>query len=540
MIKLTAQAVTVDAAPGDTPTRTITGIAVPYGETATVNDGTRVRFEAGSLPVDGKAPKLFMYHDSTQPVGLVTARQDTDAGMLFSARISGTAAGDEALTLALDGVLDAVSVGVNPTRFSYDDEGTMIVAEAEWLELSLVPIGAFAGAEIVEVYASAENTVLASATEPGTTEPTPTEVEETEQVDTTPETENTIEAAAIPTAPIPAQPKRQFAMPSPGEYMAAFHIGGDTFRRVNEAYVEAAKSKQTALQAAAGDVLTTDTPGLLPVPVLGPVFENLNQSTRPVVAAVGARAMPDGGSQKTFIRPTWTTHTSVGAQANELTAVSATTPVIASNTISKTTIAGQVTLSVQDIDFTSPASLDIILNDLVGQYFRETDNFIADKMVADAGVSGVTWTFAATDPTDLLDALYDVAESQLTATNFLPDHLFVSPDVWKKLSSQLDGDNRPVFPYVAAAGLMGINGFGTQNITTTSGMNPFGLNLVVDNQFASGTMILAQGRAIEFYEQVRGIQSVEQPSLLGRTFSYYGYVAGFIANTTLVSKIAVA
>ena len=540
MIKLTAQAVTVDAAPGDTPTRTITGIAVPYGETATVNDGTRVRFEAGSLPVDGKAPKLFMYHDSTQPVGLVTARQDTDAGMLFSARISGTAAGDEALTLALDGVLDAVSVGVNPTRFSYDDEGTMIVFEAEWLELSLVPIGAFAGAEIVEVYASAENTVLASATEPGTTEPTPTEVEETVQVDTTPETENTIEAAAIPTAPIPAQPKRQFAMPSPGEYMAAFHIGGDTFRRVNEAYVEAAKSKQTALQAAAGDVLTTDTPGLLPVPVLGPVFENLNQSTRPVVAAVGARAMPDGGSQKTFIRPTWTTHTSVGAQANELTAVSATTPVIASNTISKTTIAGQVTLSVQDIDFTSPASLDIILNDLVGQYFRETDNFIADKMVADAGVSGVTWTFAATDPTDLLDSLYDVAESQLTATNFLPDHLFVSPDVWKKLSSQLDGDNRPVFPYVAAAGLMGINGFGTQNITTTSGMNPFGLNLVVDNQFASGTMILAQGRAIEFYEQVRGIQSVEQPSLLGRTFSYYGYVAGFIANTTLVSKIAVA
>jgi hypothetical protein len=482
-----------------------------------------------------------MYHDSTQPVGLVTARQDTDAGMLFSARISGTAAGDEALTLALDGVLDAVSVGVNPTRFSYDDEGTMIVAAAEWLELSLVPIGAFSGAEIVEVYASSETeNVLASATEPGTTETTPTQVEETVQVDTTPETENTIEAAAIPTAPIPAQPKRQFAMPSPGEYMAAFHIGGDTFRRVNEAYVEAAKSKQTALQAAAGDVLTTDTPGLLPVPVLGNVFENLNQSTRPVVAAVGARAMPDGGSQKTFIRPTWTTHTSVGAQANELTAVSATTPVIASNTISKTTIAGQVTLSVQDIDFTSPASLDIILNDLVGQYFRETDNFIADKMVADAGVSGVTWTFAATDPTDLLDSLYDVAESQLTATNFLPDHLFVSPDVWKKLSSQLDGDNRPVFPYVAAAGLMGINGFGTQNITTTSGMNPFGLNLVVDNQFASGTMILAQGRAIEFYEQVRGIQSVEQPSLLGRTFSYYGYVAGFIANTTLVSKIAVA
>ena len=67
MIKLNAQAVTIDAAAGDNPTRTITGVAVPYGETAIVSDGTAVRFEKGALPVEGKAPKLFMYHDSSQP-----------------------------------------------------------------------------------------------------------------------------------------------------------------------------------------------------------------------------------------------------------------------------------------------------------------------------------------------------------------------------------------------------------------------------------------------------------------------------------------
>jgi hypothetical protein len=135
MIRFTAHNVTVDAAAGDTPSRTITGIAVPYGETATVSDGTRVRFEQGSLPVEGKAPKLFMYHQADMPVGLVTERVDSEAGMLFSAKISATAAGDEALTLALDGVLDSVSVGVNPTAFTYDDDGTMIVSKAEWLEL---------------------------------------------------------------------------------------------------------------------------------------------------------------------------------------------------------------------------------------------------------------------------------------------------------------------------------------------------------------------------------------------------------------------
>jgi HK97 family phage prohead protease len=528
MIKLNAQAVTIDAAAGDTQTRTITGVAVPYGETATVSDGTQVRFEQGALPVEGKAPKLFMYHDSSMPVGLVTERVDTEEGMMFSARISATVAGDEALTLALDGVLDSVSVGVNPTKFSYDDEGTMIVTEAEWLELSLVPIPAFAGAVIEKV--------LASAQEPDT-EPTSTEVEETETVDAV-QPEAVVEAAT-PTAPIPAAPKRNFGMPTAGEYLAAYHIGGDTWRNVNAAATEAMKSRQTALQAAAGDVLTTDTPGLLPVPVLGPVFDDLNY-IRPVVAAVGARAMPDGGQSKTWIRPTWTTHTSVASQGTELGAVSATTPVIASNVISKTTLAGQVTLSVQDIDFTSPAALEIILRDLAGQYMLQSDNVAADAIVAGATASGSTWTVTAGDPSSLIAAIYDSATNVLSATNFLPDHIFVSPDVWKELGSQLDDDNRPVFPYTGAAGLMGVNGMGTANVTQMNTFNPLGLNLVVDRNFAEETLIVARGSAIEFYEQVRGIMSVEVPATLGRTFSYYGYVSTFIADATQVQSIAIA
>ena len=527
MIRLNAQAVTIDAAAGDTPSRTITGVALPYGETAIVSDGTAVRFQQGALPVEGKAPKLFMYHDSSQPVGLVTERVDTAEGMMFSARISATAAGDEALTLALDGVLDSVSVGVNPTKFSYDDEGTMIVTEAEWLELSLVPIPAFAGAVI-------EN-VLASAQEPDT-EPTQEPVEETKVESVQPEA---VVEAATPTAPIPAAPKRNFGMPTAGEYLAAYHIGGDTWRNVNASAVEAMKSRQTALQAAAGDVLTTDTPGLLPVPVLGPVFDDLNY-IRPVVAAIGARAMPDGGQSKTWIRPTWTTHTSVAAQSPELAGVSATTPVIASNVVTKTTLAGQVTLSVQDIDFTSPAALEIILRDLAGQYMLASDNVAADAITAGASASGSTWTVTANDPSTLIAAIYDAATDILTATNFLPDHIFVAPGVWKSLGSQLDADDRPVFPYTGAAGLMGVNGMGTANVTQMNTFNPLGLNLVVDRNFAAGTMVVARGSAIEFYEQVRGIMSVEVPATLGRTFSYYGYVSTFIADADQVKSIIVA
>jgi HK97 family phage prohead protease len=532
MIKLIAGDFTVDAAIGDAPKRTISGTAVPYNVPATVSDGTAVIFRPGSLPVEGKAPRLFMYHDASQPVGVVTERVDTDQGMMFSAKISATTLGNDALVMALDGTIDQVSVGVNPTKFSYDEEGTMIIESADWMELSLVPIGAFGdAANITKVAASIhqepEEVVLNEEVTPVEEKPEMSEA-----------TETAVEAT-IPTAPIFAQAKRKFDLPTPGEYLAAMHIGGETFRNVAAAAREFAISKQTALQAAAGDVLTTDTPGLLPVPVLGPVFQDLN-FIRPVVNAIGARAMPNGGASKTFIRPTITTHTSVATQSSELAATSATTMVIASNTVTKTTLAGQVTLSVQDVDFTDPASLQIILNDLIGEYLIASDNVAADAITSGASASGSTWTFNSTDPSTLFAALYDAATDILIATNFLPDHIFVSPNVWKLLGQQLDGDKRSVFPYTAAAGLMGVNAPGTANITERNTFNPFGLNLVADNNFATNTMVVARGTAIEFYEQVRGLMSVELPSTLGRNFSYAGYVSTFIADADQVKSIIVS
>ena len=351
-------------------------------------------------------------------------------------------------------------------------------------------------------------------------------------------TETAVEAT-IPTAPIFAQAKRVFDLPTPGEYLAAMHIGGETFRNVAAAAGDYMKSKQTALQAAAGDIVTTDTPGLIPTPVLGPVFQDLN-FIRPVVNAIGARAMPNGGASKTFIRPTITTHTSVAAQSSQLAAVSATTMVIAANTVGKTTLSGQVTLSIQDVDFTDPASLQIVLNDLIGEYLIASDNVAADAITAGATASGSTWTVTANDPSSLISAIYTSAYNILLATNFLPDHIFVSPNVWQALGAQLDADKRPVFPYTAASGLMGVNGMGVSDITVANTFNPFGLNLVADRNFATDTLVVARGKAIEFYESVQGIRTVDVPSTLGKTYSYYGYVSTFIADATQVQIVSIA
>ncbi len=67
----------------------------------------------------------------------------------------------------------------------------------------------------------------------------------------------------------------------------------------------------------------------------------------------------------------------------------------------------------------------------------------------------------------------------------------------------------------------------------------------MDSNFAAKTMIITrvgtgQGDAYEFYEDIRGIMSVEAPSTLGRTFSYHGYVSTFAAIPGMIRKITQA
>jgi HK97 family phage prohead protease len=530
MIKLIAGEFTVDAAKGDAPRRTISGTAVPYNVPATVSDGTAVIFRPGSLPVEGKAPRLFMYHDASMPVGVVTERVDTEQGMMFSAKISATALGNDALVMAMDGTIDQVSVGVNPIKFSYDEAGTMIIEEASWQELSLVPIGAFGDmANIASVAASIhqepEEVVLNEEVVPEQ------EIEPMSEV-TVPAVE-----ATISTAPIFAQAKREFAMPSAAEVLAAYHIGGDTYLKVSDAFKQAQRKNQTALQAAAGDIVTGDTPGLLNIPVLGPLFQDLN-FVRPVVSAFGARAMPSTTSRQ-FVRPTITTHTSAAVQSNQLDAVSATTMVIAANTVTKSTVAGQVTLSIQDIDFTDPSALQLVLNDLAGEVLIKTDDIAADALVAGKTASGSTWTVTDNDPSSLIQSLYDAAREITEDSNYFPTHLCVSPDVWQKLGQQLDGSKRPVLGYTTN-GVMGQNSIGRVGGLAYNAMDVFGLDLVVDNNFAAGTMLVVYSPGFEIYESGASLQSFENPSTLGRTLSIHQYFATFVAKSSFIQSITIA
>jgi uncharacterized protein len=511
MLKLTQQELTLDAAgPDGMPRRTLAGLALPYNVEATVSDGTKVMFLPGSLNAGGKMPKLYLGHDSTQAVGLVTAMVDTPGGMMYEARISETTLGNEALILASDKVLDAVSVGVLPQKFSYDENGTMVISAADWQELSLVPYGAFPGASVDRVAASIHHeeteVVLNSEQEP---------VEEINEMSQPVEAPAVIEAAPM-AQPVYAQ-ARNFKLPTAAEFIAATLQGGGVLAELN-----------ARIQAAAPNITTSDTPGLLPEVLTTNVYDSLNP-IRPFVTAIGTRAMPQSGA--TFRRPVITVRPVVTQQpTGQLNTLDPSTVTVANNNVNKLTFGTYVTMSEQDLDWTDPASINIVLNQLAIAYGQATDNYAVDT--CHAAISQTSSVADTADPADWIAAIYDGARQISANSNYLPTHMFVTPTTWAALGSLVDSTGRPVFPQIGA-----MNAPGELSAANWNG-NPLGLVLVVDKNAPGSFMGHAAGPAagFEFYEQQKGAISVDVPSTLGRTIAYRGYAASFMADATKFVK----
>jgi HK97 family phage prohead protease len=507
MIKLTATDTFIIAEEGESP-RTISGVAVPWNTEATVSDGTRVMFERGSLATSGKNPKLLKYHDDTAPVGIVTGRVDSEKGMLFTARISATSEGNDMLELIKDGAVDAVSVGVNPVDYSFNDQGVMVISRGDWVELSLVTAPAFRGATITEV----------AATEAKPTEelqPMTDKIETAAAVAEVP--------AAAPAAPVWAAAKKEFKLPSAAEYVSKILRGGAEAREF-----------VANIKAAAPDVVTTDTPGILPEPIVGPVYNNF-RGLRPVVDAIGVKAMPGGG--KVFRRPEVTTHTTIGASNGENANLDQGTFVVSNRNVTKGVYGGYVRLSEEDMEWTEPSVLGLLLDDMARVYANETDNVAADNLKTGATqTNGIGAWSNVSDPAVLVDWIGEAATLILTQSNGnLPTHLFVSPDIWEKLIAVVDGQDRPLFPIISP-----VNAFGQGVGPTTTSGNVFGLTLVVDRNFANETLIMGDPSGFEIFEQQKGALQVEAADgSLSRYIKFRGYFATLMMDPKKFVKATV-
>lgn len=516
MIRLTPQSFHVDAAQGELPRRSISGVAVVYGVEATVSDGTRVKFLDGSLPLDGPNPKIFLYHDSSQPVGIVTERTQVENSVLFTGKLSETTLASEALVLAMDSVLDAVSVGINPTKFRYSKDGVMEIQSADWFEISMVPHGAVAGAVINQVAASIPENEDIHENE---TELVLNELENSQgenEMSESVETPAVIEASTI--APLFAQPKQAFKLPSAAEYISAFMQGGSVAAEMN-----------AKIQAAAPDVNTLGgtLDGVLPLPIVQPVYNNF-RGLRPLIDAMGPKAMPQGG--KVFIRPKVTTHTSIGGPETESATITDGTFVISDEQVTKRIFGGYVSVSEASIDWTQPEVLSLLLDDMARIYANQTDDYACTQF--EAGVSQTATLTSASSAADWASFVYEAATEILVNSNGnLPNALIVSPEYFQALGTLTDDAGRPLFPQVGP-----MNAYGSMNAASVEA-SAFGLRLVVDRNL-SAQVYVGNTDGFEVFEQAKGAISIDTPSTLSRTVAFRGYLATLMIDSTKFVKRA--
>lgn len=267
------------------------------------------------------------------------------------------------------------------------------------------------------------------------------------------------------------------------------------------------------LERATAHQTTADNPGLIPRPILGPVL-NFIRSQRPFINSISNRPL----TAPKFDRPVITQHVAVGEQAQEKTLTESQKMLIGTLPVAATTYAGHLNISRQDIKWTSPGILQIVFDDFAAIYAQVTNNSAADDFVASVDSAAVV----IPDWDGFNGAIYGGAQTALTEGGVFPDTLWVSPDVWVGMGSQVHANTGlPIFPSLS--------------VTSEAG-NPLGLRLVVDASFPAATMVMGPSRFAEWYEDVDALMQVGEPDVLGQLVGYAGYGAFLNVNPDAFTK----
>ena len=135
--------------------RTFEGYASTFGNIDT--DGDVIEPGAYSKSIQERFPanKIKVLWQHNEPIGKPLEMREDSRGLHVVAKISETPRGDEAITLARDGVIDTMSVGfvIPAGKSDIDDRGVRHIREAKLFEFSLVTFPANEQAVITGVKA---------------------------------------------------------------------------------------------------------------------------------------------------------------------------------------------------------------------------------------------------------------------------------------------------------------------------------------------------------------------------------------------------
>lgn len=282
-----------------------------------------------------------------------------------------------------------------------------------------------------------------------------------------------------------------------------------------------AKDKLDTYYRAAAHQKTSDNLGLIPDPIVGPVI-NFIDSARPLVSILGPRPL----TQQTWHRPRVTQHTAVatqgaaGAAADEKSELTSQKMVIDKLTGTAVTYGGYVNVSRQNIDFSTPSALDMVVNDLAAQYAIETEAATAAE-IATTATTAVGYGATPTAAT-VAKALWSAAGVAYAAVKGQGRLVVVcAPDVLGVFGPLFS----PVNPQNAQSEGMTANNFAQGVMGNISG-----ISLAMSAGLGTGEAFLLSTAAIEVYEQRVGTLQAIEPSVAGLQVAYLGYFAPLMIN----------
>ena len=487
----------------DEDNRTVSGIAVPYGDEIEYTRGYFEKIAPGAFNPETNGPiKLFWSH--REVIGTVTEARNTPEGLEITARISETSLGNDAYALARDGAIDRFSIGFVPL-FSdtiRDEDGNTHVVHTSIAvrEVSLVPFPAYNNAVVTEVRSTPEPHTVKETTMTDTMSPVFDEINERMA-----SLEQAFAASAPAPAPAPAVDTR-----SAGEVLKALITGDENETRAYNGTVSSADATMTR-PTWIGDLT------------------RLVDSVNPLKALFQTGALPPDGLNLEYTELATNT-IAVNAQANEgddlligkITTREKTTPV--------KTFGGYTQLTRQAIERTRVNLLQVHLNGMAlaaGQasatYFASVFANAVQSRAAAALASAKT--AAALTWSDISGLVVDAAAA-FQAEGLPLDGLIVDKATFKALAALTAGDGRP---------LMSVSGTGANTIGT---MNPVGLTgdvvgiKVTPNLMAKpdelGTKVVGafySSLAMRTYETPVAQLQDENILNLSKAFSVYRYQA---------------
>jgi HK97 family phage prohead protease len=493
----------------DTERRVIAGKIVPFEEVGNTSVG-KVVFAKGSIAIgDPGKIKMLMQHSAERPIGRMQKFNEEQDGIYASFKISASMAGQEAIILASEQLIDGLSVGVDVNK-SIQKKDYLYVTSATLREVSLVESPAFGENAKVTKVAASENeaeTPIETKESEAPVEDLATAPQEAKAEAATP----TVEAAR----PTITAPLIQTTIRTPITSMAAY----------TEHKIKAALGNDDSkLYVAAADDSFATNPAFNPTQYLSEFVTNTRFGT-PAIDACSQGTLPTSGM--TISVPSLVTsvgggngvapEVTVEAEAGAVQNTGMETQYLTAN-VSK--YSGMNTLSVELLERSDPNFYAELTKQLEYAYLKRLDQTVLSALIQ----ASANATNTSADLDGIIDFAAESAENIYKNTGYFAQNYIANPAQWGALISAQDTTKRPVF-----TALQPMNAAGQVSTGSIRG-NVLGLDLYVDKNFTASTFdddsaIILAPEAFTVYRSAQNFMSVNVVSNLQVQVAIYGYMA---------------